>query len=550
MLTSLHIKNYALIEDVTVSFTSGFTSITGETGAGKSIILGALGLVLGERADSTHIRNNEKKCVVEAHFELAGYSLQGVFEELDFDYEKHTILRREILPSGKSRAFVNDSPVRLQDLQSLSTHLIDIHSQHETLVIGSTGFQYNVLDSFAQLNDELTNYQKEYATYKQLKKELTELQQKQSEADEAYDLNLFLLNELEEASLVAGIQEKLEQQQEQLSNVELLKETLSFTNQTLQQEELGVLDLLQQVQLQLQKISGVNPTYEQLYQRILEAKVELDDLSFEVEKAFDGIEDDPALLVEVNAQLQLIYKLQKKHQVQSVEELSAIQERLADAVFEKQSSKERLDDLQKSVQQQEKKCKDLANQLFEKRKNSTEQFTAEVASILSNIGMKDAVLQIQLAKVDVLNERGIDQMSWLFSANKGGSLQLIHKVASGGELSRIVLAVKSILAKYAKLPTIVFDEIDTGVSGDVANKMGNILKEMGVYMQVLSITHLPQVAAKASSHYKVYKETTNETTVSLLKELSLEERIKEMTAMLGGDVSSEAAVAHAKSLFN
>lgn len=550
MLTSLHIKNYALIDDATISFTEGFTTITGETGAGKSIILGALALVLGERADSTHVRDASKKCVVEANFSLANYKLSQVFENLDFDYEPTTIIRREILPTGKSRAFVNDTPAKIQDLQELSVFLMDIHNQHETQVLGKQAFQYEVVDAFSGAISLLSIYRQEFSTFKKIQKEYRNLQRVQLEADEAYAYNLFLLTELEEAQLKPNVQEILEQQQEELSNVELLKEVFSFASQAMQQEELGILDSLQKVQSQLQKISAVNEVFAQLATRLTEAKIEIDDISFELDKQYENIEDNPSLLEEVNLQLQRIYTLQKKHQVNSVNDLLIIQEKLADAVFEKQSATEKIEKLEKQLLQQEQQCLEIASQLFEQRSGCFSTLEQKIHLILREIGMKDAVLSIQLDEVSELTERGKDEMQWLFSANKGGALQPIQKVASGGELSRIVLAVKSILASYAKLPTIIFDEIDTGVSGDVANKMGLILKEMGSGMQVISITHLPQVAAKAKHHLKVYKSVQDNKTVSMLKELNNEERILEMAAMLGGDKNSASAIAHAKSLFN
>lgn len=550
MLTSLHIKNYALIDDANISFTKGFTAITGETGSGKSIIFGALGLVLGERADTTHIRDTEKKCIVEAYFSLGNYKLNKIFEDLDFDYEPATIIRREILPSGKSRAFVNDTPAKIQELQELAVFLMDIHSQHETQVLGTQAFQYEVVDAFSGANHLLGKYQQEFLAFKKIQKEFNKVKQFQSDADEAYDYNLFLLNELEEAQLKIGIQEELEQQQEALSNVELLKEVCSYSTQALQQEELGILDALQRVQSQLQKISNVNETYAQLAERLIQAKIEVEDISFELDKQYDSIEDNPSLLEEINLQLQRIYMLQKKHQVQSVEELLEIQEKFSDAVFQKQSASERIQQLENQLFQQEEKCLSIAEELSTIRKNSFTSLEEQLHEILKGLGMKDAVLSIQLTPTDELTERGKDQMQWLFSANKGGALQPIQKVASGGELSRIVLAVKSILARFAQLPTIIFDEIDTGVSGDVANKMGVILKEMGAEMQVISITHLPQVAAKARHHLKVYKTVQGEKTVSMLKQLNTEERIIEMAEMLGGDKNSISAIAHAKSLFN
>lgn len=550
MLTSLHIKNYALIDDASISLTEGFTAITGETGSGKSIILGALGLILGDRADTTHIRDTDKKCVVEAHLSLGNYKLKGIFEALDFDYDPLTIIRREILPSGKSRAFVNDTPARIQDLQELSKHLMDIHSQHETQILGKQSFQYEVVDAYSGAVKLLEKYQQEYLAFKKIQKEFDTVKRRQSEADEAYDYNLFLLTELEEAQLKTGLQEELEQQLEELSNVELLKEVFSFSSQALQQEDLGVLDVLQRVQLQLQKVSGVNQAFAQLSERLLQAKIELDDISFELDKHYEKIEDNPSLLEEVNFKLQRIYSLQKKHQVQTVEELLNIQENLADAVFQKQTANERLQQLENQLHQQREKCLELADELFSIRKDSFSSLESKLHSILQGLGMKDALLSIQLTPSDELTERGKDQLMWLFSANKGGSLQPIQKVASGGELSRIVLAVKSILARFAKLPTIIFDEIDTGVSGDVANKMGIILKEMGAEMQVISITHLPQVAAKAKHHLKVFKSVQGDRTVSMLVQLTAENRIIEMAEMLGGDKNSASAIAHAKSLFS
>ncbi|MGM0636260.1 MAG: DNA repair protein RecN [Bacteroidota bacterium] len=550
MLTSLTIKNFALIEDVSIELHKDLSIITGETGAGKSILLGALNLVLGDRAEIKSVRNTDKKCVIEAHFQIANYQLQNLFEENGFDYDDYTIIRREILPSGKSRAFVNDSPVKLQGLQQLGKQLVDIHSQHETLAIGSRSYQYKILDSIADNKNLLEEYRVSLSQLNNLQTELDELKEVQKSSDKAYDYNLFLLEELDKANLKEGEQETLETKLESLSNVELLKENLSAVTQSFQQEELGVLDLLQQAKINFNQIADFNPVYQDISKRIESALIELQDVAVEVDKSLEQVEDDPNLLEEINTKLELIYSLQKKHQVENVQELLQIQEELAEKVLKKQGLGDEIALLEKQIIEQENKVKSVGEKLYKRRKKVSPQLISSVKEILADLGMKDADLKIDLQLSSTQHSFGIEEMNWKFSANKGSDLKDIKKVASGGELSRITLAVKSILAKYSNLPTIIFDEIDTGVSGDIASKIGIILKRMGAEMQVISITHLPQIAAKGKQHYKVFKQTKNTTTTSHLKKLNKEERLVELAEMLGGDANSKSAIVHAKTLFD
>lgn len=476
--------------------------------------------------------------------------MQNLFEENSFDYDDYTIIRREILPSGKSRAFVNDSPVKLQALQQLGKQLVDIHSQHETLAIGSRSYQYKILDSIADNKNLLEEYRGLLNQLNNLQTELEELKELQKSSDKAYDYNLFLLEELDKANLKEGEQEVLETKLESLSNVELLKENLSAVTQSFQQEELGVLDLLQQAKINFNQIADFNPVYQDISKRIESALIELQDVAVEVDKSLEQVEDDPNLLEEINTKLELIYSLQKKHQVESVQELLQIQEELAEKVLKKQGLGDEIALLEKQISEQENQVKSVGEKLYKRRKKVSPQLISSVKEILADLGMKDADLKIDLELSSTRHSFGVEEMNWRFSANKGSELKDIKKVASGGELSRITLAVKSILAKYSNLPTIIFDEIDTGVSGDIASKIGIILKRMGAEMQVISITHLPQIAAKGKQHYKVFKQTKNTTTTSHLKKLNKEERLVELAEMLGGDANSKSAIVHAKTLFD
>ncbi len=550
MLTELSIKNYALIEDIKINLQKGFTIITGETGAGKSIMLGALGLLLGKRADYSAIRNTENKCVIEGIFDISNYALGKFFKSEDLDFEKHTIIRREILATGKSRAFINDTPVTLPVLAKLGDYLIDIHGQHQTLSLGENQYQFQVLDTLAKNQDTLQDFKKAYRAYKDLQLQLKQIKEEQAQAMKEHDYNLFLMNELLEAKLKEGEQLELEERFEELNNVEILTEHLSAAANQIQLEDVGSLSGLKEVRANLSKISKYSGTYAGLQERVESVIIELDDIAQELENSLDRVEANPEELGQVNAKLQLIYNLQKKHAAGTVEELLEILNELSDKVELSENADANLEKLQKEIAKSKSELEIISSKIHDNRKNIIPNFISTVEKIVGELGMPNARLKIDLEKSNEFYTNGQDQLNWYLSANKGGDFNELKKAASGGELSRIMLAVKSILATQSKLPTIVFDEIDTGVSGDIAQKMGDILQKMGGSMQVIAITHLPQIAGKGSRHFKIFKQDIGETTVTKIEELTKENRIVELAMMLGGNTKSESAMAHAKALLN
>ncbi|WP_100612306.1 DNA repair protein RecN [Confluentibacter lentus] len=550
MLVSLSIKNYALIDNLQVSFNDGFSIITGETGAGKSILLGGLSLVLGKRADLSSLKNTDEKCVIEAVFNISNYHLKSLFKAEDLDYEEQTIIRREILPSGKSRAFVNDSPVNLNSLQLLGERLIDIHSQHQTLELTSNDFQFQIIDALANNDAELQNYKSELKLYKSLQKELNELLHFQAEAIKEHDYNTFLLNELVEANLVVGEVELLEEEYETLNNVESIKEKLAESYQLLGEEQIGIISTMTLLKNSLQKLAGMSSKYEELYNRVNSSLIDLDDVFAEIDGLQENLEANPTRLEAVNLKLQKLHNLMQKHVVTDVSELITIKNNLE----EKVSYTENLDDtIQKKrveISKKEEELNVISKSIHDKRSEVIPSLVNQLQSILKDLGMPNAQFKIEVNYGNDFFANGKDELSFLFSANKGGSFNELKKAASGGELSRIMLAIKSVLSKYIQLPTIMFDEIDTGVSGEISNKMGDIMLEMSKTMQVFSITHLPQIAAKGHSHYKVFKEDVNDVTQTNLMKLNYDERIVEIAQMLGGLEMSSSAIAHAKELLN
>ncbi|WP_336069033.1 DNA repair protein RecN [Mesoflavibacter sp. CH_XMU1404-2] len=550
MLTGLSIKNYALIDQLQVSFNDGFTIITGETGAGKSILLGGLSLILGKRADLSSLRDTEKKCIIEATFDISNYNLKSLFTAEDLDYEAQTIIRREILPSGKSRAFVNDSPVNLSSLQLLGEKLIDIHSQHETLQLTDDNFQFQVIDALAETLENLETYKGYLKAYKLLQKELKQLQQFQAEAIKEHDYNSFLLNELVAANLKPDELAELEEEFEVLSNVESIQEKLETANQLLSEEQIGVLTNLREVKNTMQKLALISANYKDLSERVNSTLIELDDVATEVERFQSELDVNPKRLEEVEGKLSAINNLMQKHIVQTIPELIEIREQLAQKV-------EATENVDKDILNKEKEIKAVVKQLdseaaiiTKKRNNAIPKLITQLEEILSQLGMPNAQFKITLNKSEIFLFNGKDELDFLFSANKGGQFNTLKKAASGGELSRIMLAIKSILSKYIKLPSIIFDEIDTGVSGEISNKMADIMSQMSQKMQVFSITHLPQIAAKGNTHFKVYKEDVNNVTTSNLIQLDYDERVVELAQMLGGATLSDSAIAHAKQLLN
>ncbi|WP_177764310.1 DNA repair protein RecN [Flavobacterium sp. I3-2] len=550
MLIHLSIKNYALIAFSSIDFSNQLSIITGETGAGKSILLDALGLVLGKRADLNALRDKENKCVVEAHFEISNYNLSNFFEENDLDFDATTVLRREILPSGKSRAFVNDSPVTLAVLQELGTFLLDIHSQHQTQDLSNENQQIQILDVIGNNQNLILDYQTELTNYKANKKKLIELQEEQKALSKEQDYNSFLLEELLAADLKLGEQEILESELEKLSNVEFVHEQFEKSTAILSDEQYGVINLLKELKTSLQKVSPIDTAYHELFERVQSAEIELKDVLDEVENQTEKLIKDPVQLELINGKLQQIYALQKKHYVNSIDELLIIQDELNAKVFKVEGLSEAIEKLVQAELIFESKLNDLANQIHQKRMEIIPSLIEEIKAIINPLGMPNANFKFELTPTDKFLSNGKDHIEWLFSANKGTDFGILKKTASGGEMSRIMLAIKAILAKYSNLPTIIFDEIDTGVSGDVANKMGEIMKEMSQNMQVMAITHLPQVASKGHQHFKVSKDHNSDQTVSEIKLLSKEDRIKEIAQMLSGENITDSAISHAKELLN
>ncbi|RLD30215.1 MAG: DNA repair protein RecN [Bacteroidetes bacterium] len=550
MLISLSIKNYALIDDLQVNFSNGLTIITGETGAGKSILLGGISLILGKRADLTHINDTSKKCIIEASFDIANYNLKKFFRAENLDYESETIIRREILPSGKSRAFVNDSPVNLSILSLLGDQLIDIHSQHQTLELTHNDFQFQIIDALANNTSNLKEYEIKLKTYKEAKAELDKLNFLKSEALKEQDYNTFLLKELEDASLISGELEELETEYETLNNVESIKEELSISNQLLSDEQVGLLNTLTALKNSFLKLSKISSTYNQLYQRINSTLIEIDDLYGDLERVQDNLEANPNRLEVVNAKLQAIHNLLLKHSAINIEELINIQIKLSNKVATAENIDEDIELKQQELIAIKNELNSLAKIIHQQREKAIPKLIFQLEDILVDLGMENAKFDISLILEDEFLNNGKDSLLLLFTANKGGEFKPLKKAASGGELSRIMLAIKSILSRYIQLPSIMFDEIDSGVSGEISNKMAAIMMQMSKTLQVFTITHLPQIAAKGDTHFKVYKEDKNNKTATHLVKLNEDERIVEVAQMLGGEKMSSSAIAHAKQLLN
>ena len=550
MLSSISIKNYALINELHIDFSSGLSIITGETGAGKSILLGALGLVLGNRAELSTLKNTTKKCVVEAVVGIDKYNLKDFFETEDIDYEPNTILRREILPSGKSRAFVNDTPVTLSVLTLLRARLIDVHSQHQTLQVSDQQFQFQLLDAVASNDSNLTSYKSELAKYISEKNRLEEIQLAQREATLQYDYNAHLYNELLEAKLIEDEQELLEEKLEKINNVEEIKQNLSEALQLATDDTIGIQNLLYSLEQKLAKISMYSKEYQELSYRISSVKIELVDIIGEIETANESVDFNPSEADQLNDRLQLIYNLQKKHYVNSISELLSIQSTLSEKVSRVENSEQLLAEQEAIVEEIANKLDIIALKISDARNKIIPKLSKQLENVLADLGMPHARFQIQNTLSENYYKNGKDVLQFLFSANKGGQYGELKKVASGGELSRVMLAIKKILSENSQLPTIIFDEIDSGVSGEISNKMAHIMSQMSQKMQVITITHLPQIAAKGNQHYKVYKEEVNNITTTNLKQLSEDERIVEIAEMLSGKNISDSALIHARELLN
>ena len=550
MLTQLSINNYALINHLSIDFSSGLSIITGETGAGKSILLGALGLVLGNRADLSSLKDTSIKCIVEAKVAISNYSLQDFFTSVDLDYEAETIIRREILPSGKSRAFVNDTPVTLNILNELRSKLIDVHSQHQTMQLSDASFQFEILDALANNTDRIASYKRGFIQLSVLKKELLSLETLQKEANKQYDYNLHLFTELEEANIKVDEQLGLEEKLEKLNNIEDIKLNLSESLELSIHEEVGLQNLLNTLEFKISKIASFSKEYQELADRITSIKIEMDDIVSELETANEYVDFNPNEVEEINDRLQLLYNLQKKHYVNSNQELLLVFEELSDKVRQVESAEGDLNHKKEKISAISLKLDAVAEKISKARISAIPKLTRQLEFLLTDLGMENARFSIKATLTNTYFSNGKDHLEFLFSANKGGNFGELKKVASGGELSRIMLSVKKVLSENTQLPTIIFDEIDTGVSGEVSNKIAAIMGQMGNNMQVIAITHLPQIAAKGSSHYKVYKEEINGVTTTNLKQLSTEERIKEIAEMLSGKDISDSAMIHAKELLS
>ena len=549
MLRSLYIQNYALIEKLDISFETGFSVITGETGAGKSIILGAIGLLLGQRADVKAIRRGASKCIIEARFDIAAYGMRPFFEENELEYDEECILRREVQASGKSRAFINDTPASLAQMKELGEQLIDVHSQHQNLLLNKEGFQLNVLDILAHNDAALEKYHLRYGEWKQTERELAELMSLAEKSRSDEDYIRFQLEQLEEAHLVEGEQEELEQEAETLSHAEEIKAGLYRVEQSFVSDEGGLLSYLKDSLNTLNSLQRVYQPAKELTQRMESAYIELKDISHEVSSQSDSVEFNPVRLEEVNERLNLIYSLQQKHRVQTLDELIALTDEYRSKLSNITSYDERIAELTARKEEQYKQVKQQAELLTKARTKAAREVEKQLAARLIPLGMPNVRFQIEMGLKKEPGLQGEDTVNFLFSANKNGTLQNISSVASGGEIARVMLSIKALIAGAVKLPTIVFDEIDTGVSGEIADRMADMMQEMGEQnRQVISITHLPQIAARGGAHYKVYKKDNDTETNSHIRRLTDEERVEEIAHMLSGATLTEAALSNAKAL--
>lgn len=548
MLKRLSVENYALIDKLDIEFAPGLNIITGETGAGKSILLGALGLILGNRVESGVLRDPQRNCVVEAEFDLYGYHLEELFDTLDIDYEEPCLIRRVITSAGKSRAYVNDLPVQLTALRAIGERLIDIHSQHQTLLVGESRFQTTLLDSVAEHLPLLEQYRSVYAELNEVKRQYEDLQREADATSKDREYVAYQLEELQAANLHEGEQEELETLLEELSHAVEIKEILMWTSQMLEGDDEGVLTQLKSAEQSIGRLQSVYPQAEQFYQRLHSALLDLKDLASEVSAEGDRIEADPVRQEQTQERLDLIYSLQQKHKKDSVSGLLALQAEYAARLNGIDSYEERLAELAQRIGVLQEKASKLAADITNGRKNTAPKIEQYVMEQLARLGMASAQLQVDVHPAGELRADGADVIRFLFTANRNTALQPIEKVASGGEMSRLMLALKALVVSHMQLPTIIFDEIDTGVSGAIADKMGEIVTALGAQLQVINITHLPQVASKGDHHFFVYKEDTPNGTQTRIRELTADERVNEIAKMLSGSAVTQAAVEQARLL--
>jgi DNA repair protein RecN (Recombination protein N) len=550
LLKSLSIKNYALIDDLSVSFNNGLSIITGETGAGKSILVGGLSLILGKRADISVVKDVSKKCVIEAAFDVGNYNLKTIFNENEIDYETETIIRREILPSGKSRAFINDSPVNLNQLSIISGAIIDIHSQHQTLELTQNNFQFEVIDSISNNINLIDDYKNYLDLYNVKQKELEELIANRDQLIKTLDYNLFLVNEIESSSILSESLEALEQDQRNLANFNSIKEELVYSQQLLSDEKYGLTTTMTNLKNSLKRLSESSDSYSILLDRFSSTLIEVDDISNEIENNLENLEENPGKLEEINSKLSSIHNIFRKHSVTRINELEEIYIKLNKSISTSENIDKKIEDTKDESEELMNKLNSKAEVIHNNRKDTIPTFISKIEKIIHDLGMKDAKFKIDINKQETFFSNGKDLIEFLFTANTGSDYKLLKQSASGGELSRIMLAIKSILANYRQLPTLMFDEIDTGVSGEISQKIGNIMKQMSRKMQIFTITHLPQIAAKGESHYKVLKTQEKGKTITNMVKLNAQERVVEIATMLEGDNISSSAVAHAKQLLN
>jgi DNA repair protein RecN (Recombination protein N) len=548
MLRHLSVHNYALISKLEIDFQSGLTIITGETGAGKSILLGALGLLLGQRADTAALSDKATKCVVEGHFEVKDFSLQPLFQLHDLDYAATTIIRREVNPEGKSRAFINDTPVNLTVLRAITEKLVDIHSQHETLTLNDSDFQLSLLDSLAGHEEQLTAYRAQFVQYKKLGKQLDELREQEAASRRELEFNRFQFDELDKAQLQPGEQTAAEEELQTLENAETIISGLSKAVYTLDGAEQSLLQALADVRNTVGQLARFNPAIAALHERINVSHIELKDIAAEIENLNGNVQHDPARIAHLSERLDLIYRLGQKHGVKTIEELLAIQNELDGKIAAAGSLEEQINNTAATLAALHTKLQLLAAQLSKKRQSVAPKLVKSVQEMLGELGMPNATLEVNFTQESTLRESGTDKVNFLFSANKGMAAQPLSKVASGGELSRLMLSLKALLAKHTALPTIIFDEIDTGISGDIAARTGLIMEQMGKNLQVIAITHLPQVASRGKNHLFVYKQEGKQRTETSIRNLTGDERVQEIAKMLSTGKPGEAALKNAKEL--
>ena len=550
MLTQLTIKNFALIEELEASFSSGMTCITGETGAGKSILLGGLSLVLGKRADLSSLLNPNKKCIVEASFQIEAYALETLFENLDVDYESQTILRREILPQGKSRAFINDTPVTLNVLEQISLHLIDLHSQNDTSSLLRNEYQFKVLDALANNKALLSKYEVAHSEYKLTQKQYQEVTQEYEKAKASHELDDFLYQELLKLNLQEGMHENLESKHSALIHVDYLQSTLAEAVQLLENESTGILDQLLKLRGLASGLEQKSSRFTTLQERFTSLFIEAEDLLAECKLQLENLETNPEELEKLQFKLDLLNRQMQKHKVNSVSDLIKIEKQLAERLKKTLNVSSQLDELKKTEKKLEKLLHSLVKKLTQSKKGAVQILEKELSGLVSKMGMKEAFFKIELFPADTFLSNGSDQLDFQFKSNKGSDFKPLKKIVSGGELSRIMLAIKSILSHYVKLPTLIFDEIDTGVSGKISDSIAEVMVSMGQRLQLINITHLPQVAAKGDYHFKVMKREQNGRTLTELFSLNKEARIDEIAMMLSGNQVTPTAIAHAKQLMN